>query len=1253
MIWVKRIALAILALLLLLVIAVAVILYTPAGLKVASWGAQKALPALSIGDTTGSLLSGFQIDNVRYQDSSMDLAVKQLNLTLDDRCLLTPEICISDLGINGVTFSMPKLPPVTEPEQPSKPVTKISLPIPIKVDKVTLDHIDLDILANKVSWQHFSTAATVVGSHVTLKPTDWENIKLALAPAEKPVKLKSKSKVNVKAKSDATVITLPDVVLPMSFNIERFTVKNFELVGKTPQKVSLLELIASGKGSEVNVEKLQINAPQANLNAKAQVTLAGDYPLTLDADAKIAMKPINGHRLTLKAHGSLQKLLVDAQLKGKLDAVIKGQLSPLKADFPFDVAVSSKHLQWPIDKPAEFTVDNTVIDAKGSLKGFTFKANSSIDGTPMPAVKLALNGKGDLNQVDLSSLKINTLGGVVTGNAQANWKKLVSWNGQLAFADIQPGLQWPAAKGNVSGKLVTSGGLTKQGGWFVKLPQLAVDGTIMKQALTLVGQLDASDINGKGDSLQVNTPGLTLKHGPNGMMVKGQLDKTWNMIANIDAPDLSKSLAGLHGAVKGDVKLSGSMATPDIKLDLQGDDLGWQQLASLASFDLKGNVTPLPAMKADISLTAAKGKYGTTTLDDLKILFKGTEQQHSLSVNAKGDPVGANLLIDGAFNKQTGWQGTLAKGDITTPVGDWVLNHPTSIRYDLKTAMATVGAHCWQQGKAGICLTQDLTAGASGQAQLAVRHFNFNLLKPFLPPELKVNGELGANVDAKWAPKTAPYVKANIIMPAGGISQQVSSDEQPLKLGWDKVTLNADMQDNTLNANWLVAIKDNGDLSGRATISNLQGDKQINANVKLDRFTLGFLEPMIKDYHKFDGQVDTNLTVTGPILHPAVNGLLKVTKLEATGRKVPLDIKNADIKLAFSGYNASLIGNIYTPDGQLLLRGTGNWQDMAAWKTKLNINGKELKVSVPPMVALKVSPDLTIEASPTAAEITGKIGIPWGRITVNQLPKSAVKVSKDQVILKDDLQPLKAKSEVPFDIKTNIFVHIGDDVKLSAFGLKAGLLGDLNIRQAGKGPMIYGEVNIAKGSYYRALGQELLIRKGQILFNGPAEQPYLSIEAIRDPDNVEDDVIAGVRVTGPADKPEVNIFSDPAMPQQNALSYILTGKNLDSESSGDSNSAMTTALIGMGLAQSGQLVGDVGEAVGVKDLSLSTSGAGDDSQVTISGYIAPGLQVKYGVGIFNQVDEFTLRYRLMRNLYVEAVSGLDQAVDLLYQFEFN
>ena len=48
----------------------------------------------------------------------------------------------------------------------------------------------------------------------------------------------------------------------------------------------------------------------------------------------------------------------------------------------------------------------------------------------------------------------------------------------------------------------------------------------------------------------------------------------------------------------------------------------------------------------------------------------------------------------------------------------------------------------------------------------------------------------------------------------------------------------------------------------------------------------------------------------------------------------------------------------------------------------------------------------------------------------------------------------------------------------------------------------------------------------------------------------------------------------------------------------------------------------------------------------------PGLQVKYGVGIFDSIATLTLRYRLMPKLYLEAVSGVDQALDLLYQFEF-
>ncbi|MGF1757997.1 translocation/assembly module TamB [Photobacterium sagamiensis] len=1247
MIWVKRISLGLLALILFLIIAVATLLYTSTGVKLAIWGAQKALPALSVGSSSGALLKGFQLNQIKYRDELVDLAADNLSLKLNDSCFLIPEVCVSELGLTGIRFSLPELPPSeADTEEPaSGPVTDVVMPLPIRIDRVRLDDIALDILGNKITWQQFSTAAEIEGSHLVLKPTDWQGIELTLATAAEGDMAQP-----VEEKPSSEPITLPEVMLPMSFDIQRFTVREFKLNGDIPQQVNLLELVASAQSSDIAISKLVLDVPQAKLQATADVSLTGDYPLSLDANADIAMEPLQDHQLALNASGSLAKLTLDASLKGTLDALVSGQLSPLDPKLPFDLAVSSHHIQWPIETKPEFEAADTLVNAKGSLDGYKFDLKSKVDGEPMPAVAVSLNGKGDLNKVNLEALKVDTLGGTIVGKANASWKDAVKWQGQLDFSHIQPGLEWPEAEGDLSGKLRTSGGLTKQGGWFVALPELAIDGVVMKQPFTLNGQLDAKDLKGKGD-IQLVTRGLTLKHGPNGLTAKGKLAKEWAMTAQIDAPDLAQSLPGLRGRVHGQVDLSGKRAEPEIDLALNGDALGWQELASLQSFELKGQVTPMPELKADISLYAANGEYDAFKLDDLRLIFRGTEERHTLTLDVNAQPVSAELALAGRLDRKTGWQGSLDQAVIETQVGLWTLDHPTKLGYGLKTELANVAAHCWRQGKSSLCLTEDLNAGTSGYAKLAVNNFDFDLIEPYLPESIVVKGEVDANLEAAWAPETSPFVKALIKLPTGSVTQEPEADQPPLTVGWDKITVNAEIKDDVLNADWLIAITDNGNFSGEAQITQLTAEQQLKASVKIDRLMLDILEPVIKDYHEFDGQVDANLTVTGPVMHPAVNGLLQVTKVKAIGRQVPFDVEQADIRATFSGYNATLEGDVITPDGKLRIRGNGDWQDLTNWKAQLDVNGRELELHIPPMLALKVSPDLTIAASPNNAEITGNVAIPWGRIKIDQLPESAVSVSDDEILLTDDLQPVDAEQKIPFDLKTNILVKIGNDVKMSAFGLNAGLIGELNVRQKDKGPLVYGEVNLQDGTY-RSFGQELVIRKGQILFNGPADQPYLSIEAIRNPDNIEDDVVAGIRVSGPADAPQIDIFSDPAMAQQNALSYLLRGKNLDSES-GENNSAMTTALISMGIAKSGQLVGNVGEAFGVQDLALDTAGAGDESQVTISGYIAPGLQVKYGVGIFNSIGEFTVRYRLMKDLYVEAVSGLDSAVDLLYQFEFD
>ena len=204
---------------------------------------------------------------------------------------------------------------------------------------------------------------------------------------------------------------------------------------------------------------------------------------------------------------------------------------------------------------------------------------------------------------------------------------------------------------------------------------------------------------------------------------------------------------------------------------------------------------------------------------------------------------------------------------------------------------------------------------------------------------------------------------------------------------------------------------------------------------------------------------------------------------------------------------------------------------------------------------------------------------------MQELPESAVGVSSDEVMLDDQLKPIQPKT-ASIPINSNLMIHVGNDVRLDAFGLKARLKGDLKVVQDKKGLGLNGQIDIPSGRFH-AYGQDLIVRKGQLMFSGPPDQPLLNIEAIRNPESTEDDVTAGVRVTGTADAPKLEVFSDPAKSQQEALSYLLRG---GLEQLRRRRQRHDLDVNRHGVAQSGQLVGKIGEAFGVSNLALDTQG---------------------------------------------------------------
>ena len=222
-------------------------------------------------------------------------------------------------------------------------------------------------------------------------------------------------------------------------------------------------------------------------------------------------------------------------------------------------------------------------------------------------------------------------------------------------------------------------------------------------------------------------------------------------------------------------------------------------------------------------------------------------------------------------------------------------------------------------------------------------------------------------------------------------------------------------------------------------------------------------------------------------------------------------------------------------------------------------------------------------------------------------------------------------------------------MKLDAFGLTSDLQGSLLLSQKSATLNANGEVSLINGRY-KAYGQNLLIRQGDILFSGPIDNPYLTVEAVRDPLKTEDNVVAGIRVTGSPDMLDAAIFSEPGMEQKEALSYLLRGKKFNSEGGAANDAILASALIGYGLGQSENQIHKVGQKLGLEDLAVDASGDGDETKLSVSGYIAPGVQLRYGIGVFDSASEVALRYQLSPKLYLEAVSGLNNALDIYYQF---
>ena len=1219
------------------------LLYTPAGLSFNLWLAQHVVSGFSVERSEGSLLGGNTLYDLRWQDDRLTLTLEQSTLQINNGCFLRFTLCVEQLALQGMHLTIADT-DNPAPATPSQPTASLWLPFAIDITQLQLNDATVLVAGTSLSWQQFSTAATLWGNKVQLNQPHWQQVALTLPKSADT------------AADSAFVYQVPqlqDISLPLSLFIDRFRLTDFSLqqgAEAEPHTLSELAFSLQMLPQQISLTQLDIRHPLATVYASARLEPVGNYPLKADIRLLLQDTELAGQHLRLTLDGDLSSLQLHAKASERLNAELSLWLNLLDSALPLKAGLNAAQLQWPLSGEADIQLSELKIDANGSLEKLYFNAGLAVSGNQLPPARVKLNGHSSLTAATLESLVVNSLGGELSGRAELNWQQQLHWLGEMQLSQIQPGRVWPDYSGELNGNMQFNGNLSAQGGWQLALPQLDLNGTLRDYKLKLDGSLNIADTSGQGD-YKLDTPGLTLRHAQNQIKLTGSLAEEWQLAMNIAIPDLAQSINAAEGDISADFNLSGKRGAPQLVGTLNAKALQWQD-ASLQQLTLDTNlsVNSERNLTTTLLLQARNGKYQQHVIEQLKLTLNGSELQHKLALQLNGAEHYADIELTGSFKANEYWQGNLVSARLDSLLGPWLLVDSTALDYRFANAQLTVQPHCWKQTPAKLCAVTPLQLSAKRIAlELKLQQFALSTLADVLPAQMALQGAVDADVSANWQPGLQPKARVKI---KGGSGDWRYQTEQTLTLGWQRWALDAVLADDTLTAGLNWQFDNDSALQTEASITDVQSaSRQLQGKLLLQQFSLAFLQPLLQQNSELAGMLNSDLRFSGDLTQPDINGKLALSGFKLAGKQAPLDVTDANIALNFSGQQATLQGLVNTSKGQINLNGDAQWPQIDNWQAAVKIKGDELSLQIP-QARLQVAPDLTLTARPGLTSLSGTVNIPFARISIDSLPQTAVGLSDDLVLLDEELQVIPTEQQSAFALQTDVNVVLGRRVQLSAFGLQTRLSGNLRVRQQPKQqPTVNGDVSLQDGTF-RAYGQDLLIRQGKMSFNGPADQPFLNVEAIRNPANMEDDVIVGIRVTGPADEPSVTIFSEPAKPQANALAYLLMGRDIGSDS-GSAGAALTTSLIGMSISSSGAVVGELGEAFGVRDLTLDTAGAGDNSQVTVSGYLSRDLQVKYGYGIFNAVGEFTLRYRLMRNLYLEAVNSLDNAVDLLYKFEFD
>jgi translocation and assembly module TamB len=937
----------------------------------------------------------------------------------------------------------------------------------------------------------------------------------------------------------------------------------------------------------------------------------------------------------------------------KVIAITRGELRPTKSDTvvvtaaridltegkPVIAATSQwTDLHWPL-RENYFVSPEGQLSVFGSMP-FTLGINADVRVAP-PGIgelpgHLVAHGELSDSAIEFDAMTLGVLDGEIKGAARLGLTPKREWRVAVTGANLNPEILNRELPGRVDFNVAAYGaGLDRKADFAITLP-------------TLKGTLRGERLNGRGyvshDGRGWSAKEFTLSLGQTRLAANGEWRENINLAWSLEVPALERFVSGASGSIRFNGTAHGSKTSPQVAGSLVANKILYGDW-NVASINAAGNIDLSDRLASLLNVDAQDVGFGERRLKAVTLKVEGKATGHTVKFSADLLPKNAvstvTMNLQGSYDNNT-WRGQIEPIALADDVGrapTAVAKSATAsyskdeIRIDELCALwidykACAGGGWTKQGGWRIDAQSD---------SLPLSAFNGTFPEgSHYQGQWQVSAHLIGTGSNPWTGTATVQVND-----ASLTYQPIAGAEETVRLGTGRVDASAETGRFVSTLKIVTPGTTNIDMSARIDRTPALDFLQAPFNGELRAHTAdaNLLPLFLTDLDHSAGELDVALTASGSLSDPRFQGQIDLQKGELDLYRYNLSMRDLGSTAKINDNKLAFDGRARLGKGSLAMNGNFEWRKSDSIGT-LHLEGENLLVADLPEYRIVASPNVDFKIDGKRVDVRGEVVIPSAHIEPTDL-RGAVQASNDVRLVGDRPD----EDTRGFDVHSEVRVRMGDDVRLVTYGLQGKLGGAVTVITGDETAIGRGELNVSDGKY-EAYGQKLEIEHGRLLFDAsPIDNPGLDIQAERE---IEEWTV-GVNVRGTLRAPRVYMFSEPALPQSQIVSMLLTGKPIADLSTRDTT-AVGAAQNDLRLQGGSVLASQIGRRLGLEEVGVESTGLNDTSLV-LGKFLSPRLFVSYGISLTESINTLKMRYTLSKKWRVKAEAGQNQSADVEYRIE--